>query len=96
MIALFRWLFGSGRKTKKLLKTGTPAKAKVLSIQQTHTTINNAPVVKFQLEVQPDGGQPFQAEAKRAIPLVQLSQIQPGALLNVRYDPTDTAMVAIA
>lgn len=95
MIYLFRLLFGSGRKNRKLLKKGTPAKAKVLGIDQTHTTINNAPVVKFHLEVQPDGGQPFQAEAKRAVPLVQLAQIQPGATLDVRYDPSDTATVAI-
>ena len=77
----------SSRANRALLANGQPAQATVLNIRDTGTTINNNPVVRLVLEVQPPGGAPFQAETERLIPRLQVPQVQPGAVVAVRYDP---------
>ena len=79
---------------RSLMRTGQPAKAKVVSLTDTGTTINNNPVVRLVLEVQPPTGSPFEAETEKLISRLDVPNIQPGAVLDVRYDP-ETREVAI-
>lgn len=84
----------SGLSNQSVLKNGRPAAAKILSISDTGTTINQNPVVRFTLEVTPSDGMPFQAEAEQLISRLQVPSVQPGAMVEVMYDP-DTKSVAL-
>jgi hypothetical protein len=74
---------------------GLPATATVLQIWETGTRINDNPVVGFLLEVDADGMEPYQAETKALISILLIPQIQPGAVLNVMYDPRNPQRVAL-
>ena len=76
-------------------RTGTVATARVLQISDTGMTLNNDPVVRFRLEVYPEGGEPFEAETKAVIGRLDIPRIQPGAELQVKYDRNDHRRVAI-
>jgi metallo-beta-lactamase class B len=75
---------------------GLPALATVLEIRDTGVKVNDDPVVGFRLEVHAEGLPPWQAETRCVVSPLAIPQIQPGAVLAVRYDPLDHARVAIA
>jgi hypothetical protein len=83
-------------QSRSVLMNGQPAEAKILKVWDTGTTINNNPVVRMLLEVHPPGGVLFQAEAERLIPRLQVPQVQPGALVQVRYDPDSHAVALVS
>ncbi|MGH2581552.1 MAG: hypothetical protein ACRDFQ_01490 [Anaerolineales bacterium] len=83
-----------GLRGQKVLKSGRAATARIVSANNTGTYVNNQPLVRFVLEVQREDGSPFQAETEKIVGLMQLTQFQPGAVINVRYDP-DTLETAI-
>ena len=74
---------------------GIPAEGKILKISDTGTTINNNPVVRLLLEVYPSGQPPFQAETERLIPRLQIPQIQPGAVVKLKYDPNTKGVALV-
>ena len=78
-----------------ILKNGIPAKAKIISVQQTGVMVNYQPQVVFALEVQPPGGTPYQTQAKAVIPIVNIPQFQPGVEVNVKIHPSDPTQVAL-
>lgn len=81
---------------RKLLQTGAPAQATILGIWDTGLTVNDNPQIGMHLEVRPANGEPFQAQVKKIVSRIQISQFQPGATLEVRYDPNDRTKVAVA
>jgi hypothetical protein len=85
----------SGLKNQSVLENGQAAEARILKVMDTGTTINNNPVVRLQLEVHTPGGEVFRAETERLIPRLEVPQIQPGATVEVKYDPASHA-VALA
>lgn len=78
-----------------ILAKGLPAQATILKVSDTGTTINNDPVVRLLLEVQPPDQPTFQAETERLISRLQIPQIQPGAVVQVKYDPTNQAVALV-
>lgn len=80
---------------RSLQENGLPAQAKIVKVWDTGTTINHDPLVRMILEVHPPGGTPFQAETERLVSRLQIPQIQPGMVVDVRYDPATNA-VALA
>jgi hypothetical protein len=78
-----------------LERSGTRAEATVLEIWETGMSVNHDPVVGFLLEVHPQDGEPYQARTKLLISRLSIPQIQPGALLPVRFDPQDPARVSL-
>jgi hypothetical protein len=66
-----------------------------MKVWDTGTTINQDPLVRMVLEVHPPGGAPFQAETERLVSRLQIPQIQPGMVVEVKYDPATNA-VALA
>ncbi len=94
MLLIFGTPFLSGRLNKRILQTGKTATAEILSVENTGTYINNAPVVRFGLEVRPQGETPFTSETERLLSFARLSALQPGTVISVRYDP-DTLDVAM-
>lgn len=99
MLAAMALIFGApllaGLQNRKILRSGRAAPARILSVTQTGTYINQNPVVRFTLEVQPADGMPFEAEAERLVYQTQIPQFQPGSAVPVRYDP-ETLEVAIS
>ena len=66
----------------RVLRDGTPAKARVLAIKPTGSSDNDDQEVRVELEVQPDGQEPYRAEAKTFLHPVQFPRYQPGALVE--------------
>ena len=90
-------LIKPSQNAKRILQTGLPGKAKVLSLAETGVTVNNAPQVLLNLEVTPDHTRrPYQVQTKQIISMIHIPQFQPGARLLVRVDPNDPNQVAIA
>lgn len=80
-----------GGKKKKLLAEGAQARAVVLGVQDTGVTINENPRVKLTLQVQPDGGAPF--EATKTLTVSRVAIPRPGDSFIVRFDPADPSRV---
>jgi len=93
------FIFSIIRKTRKdkdnLLKTGEPAKARILSVSDTGVTVNNNPRIALQLEVTPQKGVSFNVKIHTLISRLQPMPYQPGMILQVRYDPNNLKSVAI-
>jgi hypothetical protein len=85
----------AGLSNRSVLAHGRPAEAKILKIWDTGTTVNNSPMVRMLLEVQPPGEPAFQAETERLVSRLEIPQIQPGNVVGVKYDPSSRA-VALA
>ena len=82
-------------QASEIRRTGLPAKALVLRIWDTGMTLNENPVVGFLLRVSADGIEPFEAETQAVIGRLDVPQIQPGAQVPVKYDPSDHLRVAL-
>lgn len=80
---------------REVRQKGLPARATVLEIWDTGVTVNDDPVVGFRLEVDAQGRPPWHAEARSLVSILAIPRIQPGAVLPVRYDPTDPTRVAV-
>ena len=97
--AILAFIFSLIRRSRlnkeKLLKTGEPAKAKILSVSETGVYINNKPRIAIELEVKPQTGLPFNAKIYAVISFLQPLLYQPGVILNVRYDMNNLKNIAI-
>ncbi len=93
---VYRTVFGKINQSNKLLTTGVPAQARVLQLADTGVRLNDNPQVKLVLEVQPLGQPAYQVEIASFVSMLKLAQIQPGNIVNVRYDPADPSKVALA
>lgn len=86
---------GNSKAGRALMATGADAQATILGLQQTGTFVNNNPQVVLTLQVSPPGQTPFQAQTSTILPLVAVPQVQPGNVVNVKYDPTDHSKVML-
>ncbi|MCE9645997.1 MAG: DUF3592 domain-containing protein [Chloroflexi bacterium] len=91
---LFR-MFKNMNQNSGLVKTGVPASAVIIGIQDTGVTMNDSPQVRLTLQVTPADRPPFQAMATTFVGRLQIGMITPGASVTVRYDPNDISKVAI-
>ena len=87
-------LSGEG-EAKRIRRVGQVAEALVIAIEDTGMTLNDDPIVAFQLEVRPTTGAPYEARTRGRIGRLDVPRIQPGAVLPVSVDPTDPSKVAI-
>lgn len=81
--------------TQRTLASGTPAKARVISLRDTGGRLNANPSIEFELEVTPGNGAAFRATTRAIISTVELPRYQPGSTVDVRYDPADPRSVAL-
>lgn len=72
------------------------ASAEVKWLRDTGSRNNHDPVVELTLRVEPDDGPPFEARLRTAISPVRLPSLQPGARVDVRYDPDAPGRVELA
>ena len=82
-------------QNRSVRSEGLPARAKILKIYDTGTTINQSPVVGMVLEVHPPGGSVFQAEIEQLISRLEMPMIQPGMEIEVKYDPHSHAVAMV-
>ncbi len=65
------------------------ATAVVLEMRETGLTVREHSEIELILEVQPEGEPPFQINITRAVYRLDVPNYQPGAKLQVRYNPDD-------
>jgi len=82
-------------EAREIRAIGVSAQAKVLKIWDTGVTVNNDPVVGFQLLVYPPDRPPYPGETKALISRLHIPRIQPGALLPVKFDPENPQRLAL-
>jgi hypothetical protein len=92
MFGLIKDLAGGNRD---LLLNGAPAKAVVLSMRDTGVTVNDLPMVVFELEVHRPGSEPYRVAHRESIPRLLVGAVLPGSHLAVRVDPSDPARLAV-
>jgi hypothetical protein len=81
---------------KRLVASGVPGTAVVLSVRDTGTTINNTTAVfDVGLEVTLPGQQPYQARAEAMLGRMSWGALQPGMTVAVKVDPNNAMRVAI-
>ena len=83
-------------KTQHILKQGIAATAVIKAVTDTGNRYNNNPQIKLTLEVTPKDGKPYLAELITVVSVVDLSRLQPGAIINIKYDPEQPTHVALA
>lgn len=93
--AVMFFVFRALRPDPTIMKSGLPAQATIQQVWQTGTYVNNNPQIGMQLEVRPPMGVPYMAQLKAVIPLVNIPQFQPGAVVPVKIHPTDPSKVAL-
>lgn len=94
-VLVFGGMFLRWRVKQRVLQTGVAATATIVRVWDTGTRINDNPRVGMLLQVQPTSGPAFQAEIKETVSIVQMAMFQPGARLEVKYDPAQPTSVAI-
>lgn len=82
-------------QAQQLHASGVLATATVVKIWDTGMTVNDDPVVGFLLEVRPEDRPAYQAQTKMLISRLAIPQIQPGAVVTVRYDPVEPSRVSL-
>lgn len=91
----YRLFFKSIINTKRLQKTGIPAKATILEVNDTGVTINNSPQVKLKLEVKNSFGQKYTTQIRALVPRLNPGAFRPGMEIAVKVDPKNEMNVAI-
>ncbi|SRR5690606_8150936 len=101
----FVWKVVSGfqkasQETAQLMAQGVPAQARVLGVQDLGGSIQvggGLPQHRLQihLEVHPHGVPPFHASAVQLVSALAFPRIQPGAYVEVRYDPANPMRLAV-
>jgi hypothetical protein len=95
VVRFFLGLMRESRQRQWLLRNGERAEAEVLSISDTGVTVNDNPRVALRLFVQPKSRTGFEATTKLLVSRLSLAAFQPGAKIQVRFDPNDLQRVAV-
>ena len=93
--AVMFFVFRAIRPDPTIMKSGLVGQATIQNVWQTGTYMNNNPQIGMQLEVRPPNGVPYIAQTTAIIPLVNIPQFQPGAVVPVKIHPTDPSQVAL-
>jgi len=91
----WRVLFRPMMISSRLSKTGISTMAKVMEVNDTGVTVNNAPQIKLLLEVSPPNGVPYLVETKQLISRLQTAMYQPGSMIPVLIDLNDKDLISI-
>jgi hypothetical protein len=76
------------RRRNRLVNTGVPAMATIISARDTGTMVNNQPRLALEVEIVPeDGRSPYRFETRKVIGHSALGAMRPGATLPVSVDP---------
>lgn len=82
-------------RRRRILETGRPATAIVLSVSEVGPYYSRVPHLSFRLRVTPPGEPPFEARARGFFHTIDFPRLQPQAQVEVRFDPADRSAVAV-
>ena len=77
------------KKKAALMETGQQGEATILSLEDTGMLINNNPRVRIGMEVRIPGYPPYRIQKTMTVPMIRLSQVQVGNVVQVIADPTE-------
>jgi hypothetical protein len=78
-----------------VLANGVPASAVVLSMSDTGITVNDLPMVMFDLEGRREGTVAYRVAHRESMPRLLVGAVLPGSQLPVRVDPADQGRLAM-
>jgi hypothetical protein len=84
---------GFGGKIPANYRGAPIAMGTVVSLARTGLAVNDQPQLLIILDVDTQDGHTFRAEAKQLVDLTEMSAVQPGCMLPVRYLPGDSRVV---
>jgi len=84
---------GSGKRDQEILLNGYPGKATIVGIQDTGWTINDNPMIKMTLSIQPEMGSAFEVLVKATVSRIAIPRV--GDTFPVKYDPNNPGKVVI-
>jgi len=109
---VFLWIFGGfwlvsdlslilvlrfmAARRRNALETWLPATAKVLSVSETGTYINNMPKIKFALEVTSDSNGVYQVEHREVVSMVNIASYAVGSVHQIRVNPGNPRKIMFA
>jgi len=86
----------SEKQKEEILRKGTEAQAVILKAFELGINVNGPnPAMQFLLEVKPEGGDAFQAQAMGVISEASVPKYQTGETITIKYDPDDLTRVAL-
>jgi len=84
---------GSNKREQEILLNGYPGKATIMDLQDTGWTVNDNPMVRMTLDIQPEVGAKFQVQVKAMVSRLAIPRV--GDSFPVKYDPNDPGKVVI-
>ena len=89
-IAIPMYFYRKNReKAEQLMAKGTQGEATILALEDTGMFINNNPRVRLKLEIRMPYGAPYEITKTMTVPLIRLSQVQTGSVVQVMVDMSD-------
>lgn len=99
MVKVFGGLGKSSAERDRLLREGIQTAGRLLAVQMGGMTmtvgVHRHLQLQLQVEVQMQGRPPYQAMLTTMVSELQISQLQPGAMLTLRVDPRDSNKMAL-
>lgn len=84
-----------GRARKAVRLRGRPARAEIIRVHDTLTTVNEQPLVRFTLNVTPSGHPAFEAQVEQIVSRLEASRLQPGTVVPVKYLPNSREVAIV-
>jgi len=87
---IYIFFFKSMMKSERLMETGKPARARIVTARYTGTVVNDIyKQYDFTLEVFPEEGEPYEAKTRGLVPIEETASFQPGTMIPVMVDPAN-------
>ena len=87
-------LEGQGHEFNRILTVGSPAQALIRSHVDTGEQVAGNPVWIFDLEVTPEGGEPYTVQHREIVSTMALGSYGDGTSMPCRIDPADPQKIA--
>jgi len=84
------------QRAQRLMATGLVGQATITGVRETGASVNDNPVVEFDLSVALDDRDPYAVTHRQVVSRLVVGNFAPGATVPVRVDPVDASEVMIA
>jgi hypothetical protein len=95
IVVLVRGGAREAAREQRFRATGIAGSARILTVKETGLTVNDAPQVDMTLEVQVQGGHPYQVQHRTMVPRLMIGRLTDGRPLKVLIDPVDPKQVSV-
>jgi hypothetical protein len=84
------------QKAQRLMDLGRIGQAVITGVRETGATVNQNPIVEFDLRVALEGHPPYAVTHRQVVSRLVVGNFAPGATVPVRVDPDNAGEVMIA